>query len=53
MEKFYVIDYENGKTIYGEFYNYADVLSYAESCSRGYDYTISEYNSEEDYFNNL
>lgn len=51
--KFYVIEYENGEVRYGDFRNYHNALSYAESRSGGYDFTISEYDSEEDYYNNI
>lgn len=51
--KFYVIDYENGATRYGEFNNYSDAMNYAESANGGYDFLISEYDSEEDYENTL
>lgn len=50
---FYVINYENGATRYGEFNSYADCLNYAESNNGGYEYTIEEYESEEEYFDNL
>lgn len=50
---FYVICYENGETRYGNFNSYSAALNYAESRSGGYDFTIEEYDSEEDYLNNL
>ncbi len=51
--KFYVIEYENGAFRHGEFNSYSSALNYAESHNGGYDFTISEYDSEEDYWNNL
>ena len=51
--KFYVIDYENGATRYREFNNYNDAMNYAEGSNGGYDFLISEYDSEEDYENTL
>lgn len=50
---FYVINYENGETRYGEFNNYNDCLNYAESRNGGYDYTIDEYANEEEYEGNM
>ena len=45
MEKFYVIDYDNGAMRCGEFKNYTE-------CVNGeHDFTIYEYESEEEYFN--
>lgn len=51
--KFYVIEYENGAFRHGYFNSYSDALNYAESGSGGHDFTVSEYDSEDDYFNNL
>lgn len=51
--KFFVISYENGETRYGEFNDYSDALNYAESHNGGYDFTIEEYDSEEDYISYL
>ncbi len=53
MKKFYVIDYENGERHYGEFNSYSDALNYAESNNGGDDFIISEYDSEDDYYNNI
>lgn len=50
---FYVIRYENGAERYGTFYRYADAVNYAESRSGGWNYTIEEYDSEDDYLNNI
>lgn len=50
---FYVINYENGEARYGDFNSYADALNYAESHNGGYDFTIDEYENEEDYLENL
>lgn len=50
---FYVIDYENGATLTGEFKSYCDCLALAESFAPcGCEFTISEYDSEEDYDSN-
>ena len=49
--KFYVIEFENGAVRYGEFNRYSDALNYAESF--GYEFTISVYDSVEDYDNSL
>ena len=51
--KFYVIDYENGAQLHGDFYRYEDALNYAESRSGGHDFTISKWDSETDYFESL
>lgn len=50
---YYVISYESGETRYGEFNSYTDCLNYAESKTGGYDFTIEEYESESEYFENL
>ena len=50
---FYVINYENGEQRHGNFEGYSDCLNYAESRNGGYGFTIEEYDSEEDYFNDL
>lgn len=50
---FYVISYENGATRYLDCTNYNDVLDYAESHSGGHEYTVEEYDSQEDWENNL
>lgn len=47
--KFYIIDYENGIVMFGNFDNYNEALNFAEKNSDGYNFTISEYNSVEDY----
>ena len=49
---FYVISYETGETRYYEG-AYSDALNYAESRNGGYEYTIEEYASEDDYFDSL
>ena len=50
---FYVISYENGEYRNGNFNSYTEALNYAESRNGGYDFTIEEYDSEEDYWDNL
>ena len=50
---FYVISYENGETRHGDFYNYSDALNYAESHNGGWDFTIEEFETEDDYLNSL
>lgn len=47
--KYYIITYENGAFRHGEFESYSDAINYAESNNSGYDYTIEEYDSEDDY----
>lgn len=47
--RFYVIEYENGAVRHGEFASAAEALNYAESCNGGYDFTISDYESVEEY----
>lgn len=47
--RFYVIEYESGAVRYGEFASAAEALNYAESCNGGYDFTISDYASFEEY----
>ncbi len=47
--KFYVIYYENGEFRHGYFHTYADALNYAESRNSGNEFTIEEYDSEEDF----
>lgn len=51
--RFYVIKYENGVVRYGEFATYKDAENYAESYNGGYDYTISDYDSVEEYDESL
>lgn len=51
--KFYEIYIENGRNVHGDFYSYEDALNYAESCARGHNFTIEEYDSEEDFFASL
>lgn len=50
---YYVINYENGEMRHGNFNSYSDCLNYAESNNGGYDFCIEEYESEEDYYNNI
>ena len=50
---FYVINYENGEIRYGDFNHYSDALNYAESYNGGWAFTIEEYDSEDDYFENI
>lgn len=49
---FYVINYENGEMINGEFNSYSEAVNYAERHSDD-DFTIEEYDCEYDYHNNL
>lgn len=51
--KYFVIEYENGEYRHGEFNSYSDALNYAESHNGGYNFTIDEYESEEDYEKSL
>ena len=48
--KFYVISYEDGSTSYAEFSSYIDALNWAESNANGCEFTIEEYESENEYF---
>lgn len=50
---FYVITYESGEQRHGNFNCYMDALIYAESRNGGNEFVIEEYDSEEDYENNL
>lgn len=50
--KYYIIEYESGECRHGEFRSYSDALNYAESGNGGYEFTISEYSSEEEYSEN-
>lgn len=51
--KYYIINYENGAMRHGEFNSYSECLNYAESNNGGWDFTIEEYDSEEEYYENL
>lgn len=51
--KFYDINIENGRNVHGDFYSYTDALNYAVSCANGHNFTIEEYDSEEDFFASL
>ena len=46
---YYVITYENGEERYGEFPRHKDSLNYADSRNGGWDFTIKEYESQEEY----
>ena len=48
---FNLISFENGKTVYFEG-DYSSALNYAESCNYG-EFTIEEYEDEEEYLNSL
>ena len=47
--KYYIINYESGEMRHGYFNSYADALNYAESYNSENEFTIEEYDSEEDY----
>lgn len=51
--KYFVIGFEDGRSINGKFDTYVDAVIYADSHCDGYDYTIEEYESEEDYLINI
>lgn len=51
--KFYIISYENGAERYGEFSSYSAAVNYAESFNGGYNFTIEEYDSEDEYLLNI
>ena len=48
--KYYLIEWENGEFRHGYFTSYNEAVNYADSVMDFIDYTISEYDSEEDYF---
>ena len=50
---FYIITYESGETRYMDDVNYCEAVNYAESHNSGHNYTIEEYESEADYYENL
>lgn len=52
MRKFYVITYEHGVTLYGHFDTYAAADEYARSIYE-WDYTIEEYDNEDDYWDSI
>lgn len=49
MKKFYVINYDNGDMRAGYFNSGMEVLEYAKSLNVEYEYTIYEYESEEEF----
>lgn len=51
MEKFYVITCDNGDMRAGYFNSHGEALDYAESVNGEHDFTIYEYESEEECFN--
>lgn len=51
--KYYVIQCIDGTYWCGNFNSYSDAADYAQCHSCGWDYTIEEYESEEDYLINL
>lgn len=51
--KYYVINYENGSCRHGYFGSYTEALDYADNNNGGYEFTIEEYDSEEDYEESL
>ena len=53
MSAFYVIKFENGATCHGTFKSYEDAAKFAEIVSGGYSYKITEYDTDDDYFNNI
>lgn len=46
--KKYVIKYENGAYRCGEFKSYQDAINYAENNNGGWNFTIEEYENEDD-----
>lgn len=50
---FYVIECENGAFRYGNFNSYNDAIDYAESNNKGYAFTVSEYDRENDYYESI
>ena len=51
--KFYVITFSSGHSLHGLFNSYSDCLTYVENHKFSDDFTIEEYDSEDDYINNL
>lgn len=51
--KFYIINYSGNIQHYGNFHNYIEALNFASTESNGCDFTLEEYDSEEDYCNSL
>ena len=47
--KYYEINYENGDYRHGEFRNIFEADEYAQSHNGGYDYTIDEFEDEDEY----
>lgn len=54
-KKFYVISFEDGTTNWAENATYGETLSFAEreAWRHGGEFTIEEYDSYEDYMNNI
>ena len=54
-KKFYVITFEDGTTEWAEEATYSETLSFAEreAGKRGGEFTIEEYDSYNDYINNI
>lgn len=53
QRKFYVISYENGAVRYMDNATYSEANRYAESNNGGWDYTVEEYDGEDEYFDNI
>lgn len=53
MTRFYIIRYESGEVRHGEFRNREEAQNYAESHNGGYDFTIEEYDDEEEFLNEI
>lgn len=51
----YLVCFESGKSLFfNESWSYCEMIDYADSLTdRDGEYTVSEYDSEEDYENNL
>ena len=51
--KYYVIEYDDGSYMLGEFSGWSVAYRWASSHSGGRDFTLEEYESEEDYLSSL
>lgn len=51
--RFYVIEYDDGRFKCGEFPDFASAYDWATENSNGAEFTLCDYDSEDDYFANL
>lgn len=50
---FYVVTFSTGNSYHGHFNSLSDCLTYVENHKFSDDFTFEEYDSEDDYINNL